>query len=66
MSYNTDPMGKALDDHITGHWGEDNVKPDADVIVEEMQELFKEYDAKEISNESDRWLIREMREVLER
>ena len=25
MSYNNDPMGAALDRHITGNWGEDSV-----------------------------------------
>ena len=28
MGYNNDPMGKALDDHITGHYGEDQFSDD--------------------------------------
>ena len=40
MSYNTDPMGKALDDHITGHWGEDNVQPEFN-LSEKGKQVFK-------------------------
>lgn len=28
MTYESDPMGAALDRHITGNWGEDSVSPE--------------------------------------
>lgn len=49
MSYNTDPMGAALDRYITGNWGEDSVQDD------EEDEPIKEFHCIEAGNGGCIW-----------